>query len=138
MATVSIRKIKMIPLIVSRGIVRHYSNDEALSGTGLLALFVYWGVSVGYYTIFHSLIFVGGTDYRWVLLGVWLGSKEGVDLRMIPSAPVGTITITLILVAVWAPKRRKLREEVKAVLSRKKASPGFRRGSGVESLLPRP
>ncbi|EER10732.1 hypothetical protein Pmar_PMAR000777 [Perkinsus marinus ATCC 50983] len=40
-------------------------QDDTLDWTGLLALFIYWGVSVGYYTIFHSLIFVGGTDYRW-------------------------------------------------------------------------
>ncbi|KAF4696485.1 hypothetical protein FOZ60_000175 [Perkinsus olseni] len=74
-------------------------QDDTLDWTGLLALFIYWGVSIGYYTIFHSLIFVGGTEYRWVLLGLWLG----------------TITITLVLVAVWTPKRRKLREEVGAV-----------------------
>ncbi|KAF4750417.1 hypothetical protein FOZ62_002278, partial [Perkinsus olseni] len=74
-------------------------QDDTLDWTGLLALFIYWGVSIGYYTIFHSLIFVGGTEYRWVLLGLWLG----------------TITITLVMVAVWTPKRRKLREEVRAV-----------------------
>ncbi|KAF4671784.1 hypothetical protein FOL47_001220 [Perkinsus chesapeaki] len=71
------------------------SDKDSLDWTGILALFIFWGVSIAYYTIFHSLIFVGGTEYRWVLLALWLG----------------TILITVTLVGIWTPKRRKLREE---------------------------